>query len=120
MPIRYTLIVTGFEPVVQFSVLKSLESRLLYSSMVLSRRDLVDEARDYHLMPERRPLLPSFKIRPRFCNSIAGHIFAIGGLAKSGKVPADLAERHLLYVGKNCRYVFVPKFVVGLYTTTTY
>lgn len=49
-----------------------------------SCRDLVDEARDYHLMPERRPLLQSFKIRPRYCNSITGHIFAIGGLAKSG------------------------------------
>ncbi|XP_014240962.1 kelch-like protein 18 isoform X2 [Cimex lectularius] len=47
-------------------------------------RDLVDEARDYHLMPERRPLLQSFKTRPRRCNFIMGHIFAVGGLTKSG------------------------------------
>ncbi len=30
-------------------------------------RDLLDEARDYHLMPERRPLLNSFKSKPRKC-----------------------------------------------------
>ncbi|KAK9509465.1 hypothetical protein O3M35_006777 [Rhynocoris fuscipes] len=47
-------------------------------------RDLVDEARDYHLMPERRPLLQSFKTRPRCCNYIMGHIFAVGGLTKTG------------------------------------
>uniref|UniRef100_A0A0K8TE04 Kelch-like protein diablo n=1 Tax=Lygus hesperus TaxID=30085 RepID=A0A0K8TE04_LYGHE len=47
-------------------------------------RDLLDEARDYHLMPERRALLPGFKTRPRCCNYIMGHIFAVGGLTKSG------------------------------------
>jgi len=47
-------------------------------------RDLLDEARDYHLMPERRPLLKSFRTRPRCCNYIVGHIFAVGGLTKSG------------------------------------
>ncbi|PNF20208.1 Kelch-like protein 18 [Cryptotermes secundus] len=47
-------------------------------------RDLLDEARDYHLMPERRPLLQSFRSRPRCCNCIMGHIFAVGGLTKSG------------------------------------
>ncbi|XP_050164047.1 kelch-like protein 18 isoform X1 [Myiozetetes cayanensis] len=43
-------------------------------------RDLVDEAKDYHLMPERRPHLPAFKTRPRCCTSIAGLIYAVGGL----------------------------------------
>ncbi|XP_039609452.1 kelch-like protein 18 isoform X1 [Polypterus senegalus] len=43
-------------------------------------RDLVDEAKDYHLMPERRPHLPAFKIRQRCCTSIAGLIYAVGGL----------------------------------------
>lgn len=47
-------------------------------------RDLVDEARDCHLMPERRPLLQSFKTRPRCCNYIMGNIYAVGGLTKSG------------------------------------
>lgn len=47
-------------------------------------RDLVDEAKDYHLMPERRPHLPSFKTRPRCCNSIAGLIYAVGGLNSAG------------------------------------
>ncbi|XP_069067042.1 kelch-like protein 18 isoform X1 [Pleurodeles waltl] len=43
-------------------------------------RDLVDEAKDYHLMPERRPHLPAYKTRPRCCNSIVGLIYAVGGL----------------------------------------
>ncbi|XP_059245581.1 kelch-like protein 18 isoform X3 [Mustela nigripes] len=43
-------------------------------------RDLVDEAKDYHLMPERRPHLPAFRTRPRCCTSITGLIYAVGGL----------------------------------------
>ncbi|KAG7273874.1 hypothetical protein CRUP_025935 [Coryphaenoides rupestris] len=47
-------------------------------------RDLVDEAKDFHLMPERRPHLPAFKTRPRSCTSITGLIYAVGGLNSSG------------------------------------
>ncbi|CAL1262525.1 unnamed protein product [Larinioides sclopetarius] len=46
-------------------------------------RDLLDEAKDYHLMPERRPLLQSFRTRPRCCPDIIGCIYAVGGLTKS-------------------------------------
>ena len=48
------------------------------------RRDLLDEARDYHLMPERRPLLQSFKTKPRRCKDLVGVIYAVGGQTKSG------------------------------------
>lgn len=47
-------------------------------------RDLLDEAKDYYLMPERRPLLQSFRARPRCCNDIVGMIYAVGGLTKTG------------------------------------
>jgi len=47
-------------------------------------RDLLDEARDYHLMPERRPLLKSFKSKPRCCKDLVGVIYAVGGQTKSG------------------------------------
>lgn len=47
-------------------------------------RDLLDEAKDYHLMPERRPLLQSFRTRPRCCPDVVGRIYAVGGLTKSG------------------------------------
>ncbi|XP_058035937.1 kelch-like protein 18 isoform X3 [Ahaetulla prasina] len=43
-------------------------------------RDLVDEAKDYHLMPERQRPLLDFKTRPRCCTSIPGLIYAVGGL----------------------------------------
>lgn len=51
-----------------------------------SNRDLVDEAKDYHLMPERRPHLPAYKTRQRCCTSIAGLIYAVGGLNSAGTV----------------------------------
>ncbi|TNN42452.1 Kelch-like protein 18 [Liparis tanakae] len=47
-------------------------------------RDLVDEAKDFHLMPERRPHLAAFKTRQRCCTSIRGRIYAVGGLNSSG------------------------------------
>lgn len=50
-------------------------------------RDLVDEAKDFHLMPERRPHLPTFKTRQRCCTSITGLIYAVGGLNSSGTPP---------------------------------
>ncbi|XP_043466552.1 kelch-like protein 18 [Leptopilina heterotoma] len=47
-------------------------------------RDLLDEAKDYYLLPHRRYLLDSFKCSPRCCNYTMGHIFAVGGLTKFG------------------------------------
>ncbi|XP_050406648.1 kelch-like protein 18 [Patella vulgata] len=51
----------------------------------LKCRDLLDEARDYHLMPERRPLLQTFKTKPRCCTDVPGMIYAVGGLTSSGE-----------------------------------
>ncbi|XP_072020805.1 kelch-like protein 18 isoform X2 [Amphiura filiformis] len=48
-------------------------------------RDLVDEAKDYHLMPERRPQLQSERTKPRSCNDITGMIYAVGGLTRAGE-----------------------------------
>uniref|UniRef100_A0A914XJ89 BTB domain-containing protein n=1 Tax=Plectus sambesii TaxID=2011161 RepID=A0A914XJ89_9BILA len=47
-------------------------------------RDLVDEAKDYHLMPERRALLQTFRTKPRCCNDIPGIVYAVGGLTNDG------------------------------------
>ncbi|XP_019730538.1 kelch-like protein 18 isoform X2 [Hippocampus comes] len=47
-------------------------------------RDLLDEAKDFHLMLERRPHLPAFKTRQRCCTSIMALIYAVGGLNSSG------------------------------------
>lgn len=47
-------------------------------------RDLLDEAKDYHLMPERRELLQSYRTTPRGNDFIRGHIYAVGGLTKNG------------------------------------
>ncbi|PIO64330.1 BTB/POZ domain protein [Teladorsagia circumcincta] len=50
----------------------------------LACRDLVDEAKDYHLIPERRPYLRSFRTKARCCNDVPGLMFAIGGLSTGG------------------------------------
>jgi len=55
---------------------------LIRSSMEC--RDLLDAARDFHLMPERRTLLQSFRTKPRCCKDVAGVIYAVGGQTKSG------------------------------------
>lgn len=47
-------------------------------------RDLLDEAKDFHLMPERRGLVQSFRTRPRCYGTTIGQIFAVGGLTKNG------------------------------------
>jgi kelch-like protein 18 len=47
-------------------------------------RDLLDEAKDFHLMPERRTLLQSYRTRARGNEFIRGEIYAVGGLTKSG------------------------------------
>lgn len=47
-------------------------------------RDLLDEAKDFHLMPERRDLVQSFRTRSRGSN-VMGLIFAVGGLTKNGE-----------------------------------
>uniref|UniRef100_A0A914KPJ3 BTB domain-containing protein n=2 Tax=Meloidogyne TaxID=189290 RepID=A0A914KPJ3_MELIC len=44
-------------------------------------RDLIDEAKNYHLMPERRSNFNSiFKINIRVCTEIPGNIYVLGGL----------------------------------------
>uniref|UniRef100_A0A1I7V546 BTB domain-containing protein n=1 Tax=Caenorhabditis tropicalis TaxID=1561998 RepID=A0A1I7V546_9PELO len=59
-------------------------SSIVSSNSIIKRdipcRDLIDEAKDYHLLPERRCLLNSFKCTPRISQRIPGLIVAIGGL----------------------------------------
>ena len=57
---------------------------LMTLRVAVSRRDLLDEAKDYHLMPERRVKLKTFKTRPRCCSEVVGLIYAVGGLTSSG------------------------------------
>ena len=48
-------------------------------------RDLLDEAKDFHLMPERRPFLVSFRTtQRRNTKAIMGIIYAVGGQTKAG------------------------------------
>ncbi|VDK84207.1 unnamed protein product [Litomosoides sigmodontis] len=50
----------------------------------LDCRDLIDEAKDYHLMPERRKFLKKFKTKQRCCFDVPGLVFAVGGLTNAG------------------------------------
>lgn len=52
-------------------------------------------------MPERRPHLPAFRTRPRCCTSIAGLIYAVGGLNSAGTLHSACAERGSGSVGED-------------------
>ena len=47
-------------------------------------RDLVDRAKDYHLMPDRRGDFPAELVTPRYCSELNGIIYAVGGLSTAG------------------------------------
>lgn len=47
-------------------------------------RDLVDEAKDFHLLPERRSMIKSYRCRPRCFSDVVGLLYAVGGLTKAG------------------------------------
>ncbi|XP_019870847.1 kelch-like protein 18 [Aethina tumida] len=49
----------------------------------LQCRDLVDEALTFHLIPERRSLMQSFRTEHRVCD-VKGYIYVVGGLNKHG------------------------------------
>ena len=51
----------------------------------LKCRDLVDKAKDYHLMPDRRSLFPPNMIQPRYCSEIQDLIYAVGGVTSAGE-----------------------------------
>lgn len=56
-------------------------------------RDLVDEALiSYHLLPERRAMIPLHKLKERKCLVNTGIIFAVGGLSPQG-VTVSSVER---------------------------
>ena len=59
----------------------------------LSCRDLVDKAKDYHLMPERRSQFPPNMIQPRYCSEIQDVIYAVGGVTSAGEA-LNTVERY--------------------------
>lgn len=76
----------------------NIHIKICTHSTLVCFSDLLDEARDYHLMPERRSLLQSFRIKPRCCNYIMGHIFAVGGLAKTGNIKTGNSSVYYHYM----------------------
>ncbi|XP_066300512.1 kelch-like protein 18 [Branchiostoma lanceolatum] len=66
----------------QFIIERVMTEELVRSSHQC--RDLVDEAKDYYLMPQRRSQLSS-RLRPRCCTDIPGRIYAVGGLTQAGE-----------------------------------
>lgn len=49
----------------------------------LKCRDLVDQAKDFHLIPDRRSDFPADQVTPRYCSEILGVIYAVGGLSSA-------------------------------------
>lgn len=64
-----------------------LSDRVLSEEIIHSDikcRDLIDEAKDYMLMPERRKNLKRIRTLPRRCSDAAGLIYIVGGLTSCG------------------------------------
>lgn len=49
----------------------------------------MDEARTFHLIPERRSLMQSFRTKPR-ATDINGYIYVVGGLNRHGNIKIKL------------------------------
>lgn len=65
-----------------------LSDRVLSESIIrenIECRDLIDDAKDYMLMPERRKHYKSERTLPRRCSEAAGLIYIVGGLTASGE-----------------------------------
>ena len=59
----------------------------------LECRDLIDEAKNYHLIPERRSYFNTvFKTIIRICTEIPGRIFALGGLNQIQPSPVEFYD----------------------------
>nr|CAB3259663.1 kelch-like protein 18 [Phallusia mammillata] len=65
----------------------------------LKCRDLVDKAKDYHLIPDRRSEFPPNIVRPRYCSEILDMIFAVGGLTSAGEA-LNTVEKYTPIVGR--------------------
>ena len=79
-----------------------LSDRILSEEIIrenIECRDLIDEAKDYMLMPERRKLFKSEKTLPRRCSEAAGLIYIVGGLTSSGE-SLSTVEKYDILTGK--------------------
>ena len=79
-----------------------LSDRVLSEEIIHSDircRDLIDEAKDYMLMPERRKHLKSIRTLPRRCSDAAGLIYIVGGLTSSGD-SLSTVEKYDIISGK--------------------
>lgn len=62
----------------------------------LACRDLIDEVKNYFLLPERRMNYTGVYTKPRRCSEAAGQIYAIGGLTSSGEALSTVEKLDLL------------------------
>ena len=88
-----------------------LSDRVLAEEIVHSNilcRDLIDEAKDYMLMPERRKQLKSLRTSPRRCSEAAGLIYVVGGLTSTGN-SLSTVER---YDTVTCHWMPVPPMTI--------
>lgn len=88
-----------------------LSDRVLGEKIVHSNilcRDLIDEAKDYMLMPERRKQLKSFRTSPRRCSEAAGLMYVVGGLTSTGKSLSTVEK----YDTVTCKWTPVPPMTI--------
>ena len=62
----------------------------------LTCRDLIDEVKNYFLLPERRMNYTGVFTKPRRCSEAAGQIYAVGGLTSSGEALSTVEKFDLV------------------------
>ena len=83
-----------------------LGEEIVHSNIVC--RDLIDEAKDYMLMPERRKQLKSFRTAPRRCSEAAGLIYVVGGLTSTGNSLSTVEKFDTV----TCKWTPVPPMTI--------
>ena len=88
-----------------------LSDRVLGEEIVHSNilcRDLIDEAKDYMLMPERRKQVKSFRTSPRRCSEAAGLVYVVGGLTSAGNSLSTVEKFDTV----TCKWTPVPPMTI--------
>lgn len=81
----------------------------------LTCRDVIDEVKNYFLLPERRMNYTGVFAKPRRCSEAAGEIYAIGGLTSSGEALSTVEKFDLLNsTWQSCKSMLTLRTRVGV------
>ncbi|XP_046846951.1 kelch-like protein 18 [Xenia sp. Carnegie-2017] len=92
---------------------KVCNDELIRNSLIC--RDLIDEVKNYFLLPERRNDFTGVFAKPRKCSEASGAIYAVGGLTQSGEPLSTVEKFDLLNLEwQSCKSMLTLRTRVGV------